>query len=266
MADSKQKAYSKDSRQRAREEFLQALERRAPEVRHSLAQDVFPLYERIGDLLARAMLVDLALWPEHLSEMARLRYASEKDLEHLPVALHSRFKFELTLCAWAQRWNLLDAWLFREALETLRDWHRAGITGDWAYVPYRRMANMASAFHFEYPPFDSAVDTWTSYRRRVEAAFANAFANYRERAKKQNIAKPKAREHSSYHFDWLIEFQVNKLGFSEIGKQYGRSLGIKTRNLDAITVREAIHSVAALIGLTLRNVKRGRKAHPSSAS
>jgi hypothetical protein len=256
MAADKKKAYSKDSRHRAREEFLKALERRAPAVRLSLAQEVLSRYKKISESLAGATRVDLAPWPEHLSEMVRLNYASKDDLRRLPVNLRPMLRFELALCDWARRWNLLDAWLFREVLATLMDWHRFRATNNWANIPHKRMVNMDSAFRFDYPPFDAKIDTWKSYERRAKAAFKSAFDDYLERAKHQSTGALKAREHNPYHFDWLVEFQINNLSYADIGKEYG---------IDPSTVHQVIRSTSYLIGLTLRNVRRGRKAHRSNA-
>jgi hypothetical protein len=256
VADGNKEAYSKDSRQRAREEFLQSLERCAPEVRLSLAQEVLPLYKRISKSLAGATSIDLAMWPGNLSAMARHRNASKENLRHLSVKQHSRSRFELALCDWAQRWNLLDPWLFREVLATLKDWHNSRATTNWANIPHKRMVNLDSAFRFEYPPFDAKIDTWKSYERRAKAAFDNAFGNYLDRAKNQTIGARKAREHNPYHFDWLVEFQINNLSYADIGKKYG---------IDPSTVHQTIQSTSFLIELTLRNVRRGRKPHRSDA-
>jgi hypothetical protein len=70
---------------------------------------------------------------------------------------------------------------------------------------------------------------------------------------KQNVkgsGKPLARQkNEAGHFTWLAEFQVNRKTMAEIAGQCGA---------DRSTVSEAIHGLAELLKLPLRNPKRGK--------
>lgn len=111
-------------------------------------------------------------------------------------------------------------------------------------------------------------DTWSSYREKIQKAFDTELNSYYKKKKtdleqynnwvKENhihAARSIAvNKRNPSHFDWLIDYQIEQMTFSDIAKKYGGS----SQALSARSVSEAIYGLAELIGFTLRPPQKGR--------
>lgn len=258
------------SRDAARAEFLRSIKCHAPAVLSSLESDVLPLYKAINSpapISENIVVVDLAVLPENLAEMTRLEIFDNEQLENeylapIPILYRPNARFELELCKWGRCYHLTDGWIFSEALRTLDLWYRSGVTGDWAcasgeYAPDVEMYEDRQAFHFTFDPWDVAVDTLASYKKRVGDAFKAWLEDYCEQVQEAHNGGRKAYDsRKAEHFIWLIEHQINGLRYEDIAQTYQGKQG-----LDIRLISEAVTRLAKMIGLTLRPA-RGRSGNP----
>jgi hypothetical protein len=255
------------SRDSARAKFFRAIKRRAPAVLSSLKSDVLPLYtatvspEPISEYI---IAFDLAMLPENLAEMAsRDMVGNEKlEKEHLgffPPLYQANARFELALCKWGKCYHLTDEWIFSEALKTLNLWYYDRNADSWAceseaYAPDVEMYDHEQAFNFTFDPWDAAIDTQASYKKKVSEEFTARLKDYCERMKESH-GKGKAYDSRSHkHFRWLVEHQINGRRYEEIAQSEQDENGMDFRRIS-----EAINPLAKMLGLTLRSA-RGRSA------
>jgi hypothetical protein len=258
------------SRDSARLEFLRASKDYALAVLSSLESDVLPLYIAINSpepISENSMIVELAMLPETLAEMARSDFVNdecgEKEyLASMPILCQPQVRFEIALCKWGNRYHLTEEWIFSEALKTLDLWHRSGVTGDWAcasngYAPDVEMYEDEQAFHFTFDPWDVVVDTRASYKKRAMDAFKSWLEDYCDRIKEAHSDGHKAFDsRKQNHFVWIVEHQINGLRYEDIAQKYQDKEGLDIRRIS-----EAITHLAKLIGLTLRPTQ-GRSSNP----
>ncbi len=246
---------------RARVEFLRAIKSHAPYVlcavdwRLSLSRDVLPLYRVLNLATLNSSRRDE--WSRTLADLACSKEDIQQASRYLPDALHPTLRFETALCEWGKANNLTDVWLLSEALATLDQWQRFGVTDDWTYSsPAVEMYDMDEAFSFTFDPWDMKEDTWSSYKAKATSAFTAWLDDYKERTLELRRVEPKAfNKREPQHFVWLVEWQVNELTQDEIASKYQDEEGFAMSS-----VSEAITKTAALVGLTLRP-ERGRSSH-----
>lgn len=247
------------SRDFARTEFLHAIKSHAPAVLSSLESDALPLYESISENIT---VVELATWHEELAEMSRLEFVGdergEKEyLASLPVSCHPNARFEIALCKWGKCYHLTDKWIFSEALKTLEMWQRSGPSSDWAcareeYQPDVEMYEDERAFHFTFDPWDAALDTRASFKKKVCESFKAWLEDYCERTEESHGGDNKAYDsRKPDHYVWLVEHQINGLRYEDVAQKYQSEKG-----LDTGPICEAVTRLAKMLGLTLRPARR----------
>lgn len=239
------------TKDKARKQFFKAIKTHAPEVLASLEADVLPAYEdwlKIANL--NYGLASMATLPEILSEYARSN-ASFGD---------NQISFESKIIAWAQNYRLTDSWCIHESLSTLNLWHeQPQRRGDWSYSTRRRMLDLEGSFHFEFPPYNSSIETLRSYKNRIKVAFEGwleeYIANYNDSLEKTHNKDYRAHkpQHED-HFAWLVEHQIKGLRYEEIANKHPSK-----DNINLSSISEAITRLARLIGLSLR-ATHGRAA------
>jgi hypothetical protein len=178
-----------------------------------------------------------------------------------------------SLRGWLERWNLVSPWLADCTLQTLRSWYRASnhigyfefgeqdrITEyvpnslNWRYKHWPEMKgpNEIKSSDYKFTEWDPEAEDWRSYQKRQEANFKKHLLEYRKRTLK-SLGKSKPyvarKKYANYHYEWLVDFQVNRLRISQIIRKHNQK-GI--RGLSHSTISEAIHSLARLIVLRLR--------------
>ena len=154
------------------------------------------------------------------------------------------------LTRWAKKIGLSDAWAIDVAIETLEYWHSHAAAGDFWVYP-----NVGEGY---LSPFDDDVRLLWDPTVEPEGDFTNrarrSLAEYRARIK--DIAKragfrrtPERR--NPQHLDWLVWWQVEKLGRKEIAER---------ANVSQDAVKKALKPLAKEMGLlTFRRGSIGRK-------
>jgi hypothetical protein len=232
------------TKDKARKRFFKAIKIHAPEVLESLETDVLPAYKdwlKIADW--KYGLASMATLPEILSEYTRRNAAFGEN----------QISFESKIVAWAQNNRLSDSWCIREALSTLKLWHeQPERQGDWSYSTPRRMRNLERSFRFEFPPYDSSIETIASYKKRIKAAFESRVKDYIA-TYKDSLEKEHDKDYRAYdirkdiHFAWLVEHQIKGLRYEDIANKHS-----SIDNVELSSISEAITRLAGLIGLNLR--------------
>lgn len=256
------------TRENTRKQLLHAIKRLRPDVLSSLAADVLPLYRKFYRPDVRQY---------HLMHWWQLRDANDQKWNRLRAAsggeVFPLFHLERALWRWADTYNLKEDWFLDYALQTLRLWCQQGTheERDWAYSlegPRYTVVDVPSKFHFEYDPWDPKVDTWKSYKRRLNDSFVSAVDAYSEAITAALLAEKKKIARQTYeeaHYKWIIDCQIplNKKtkSKSEIAHHASTSGGV-----DLKTVDEAIKTIAHVVGWTLRPPKRGRPRKPRPPS
>jgi hypothetical protein len=225
----------------ARLEFLKALSTVAPQVLSDLALDVYPTFQK---------------W---VSIEPSIRTASE-DLEFLDDDLASPVKnargdFRHAYGQWASKFDLRfkSNWFTECVLDTLHYWHDNNNCSGWNHESIRNRQirwDSGKSLTFSYPPIEPRRDNPRDYRTRVLKDFEQRLdAHIKERC----THAPMGKTHKSYHYDWLVEYQVNR-------KNYVAICGLvpSADSVDPPTVSEAIRKTSANLQLILRKPKRGR--------
>lgn len=261
------------SRDSARMEFLRAIKSHAPDVLSSLKNDVLPLYVAINSPESVSEYIeaeDIAFWPEQLAELSRLGIVGNECREKEYIAsshfsYHPKARFDIALCKWGECYHLTDEWIFSEALKTLEVWQRSDPPSDWAcaregYAPDVEMYEDEGAFHFTFDPWDAALDTRATYKKKVRESFKAWLDDYCERTDESHGDGNKAYDsRKSIHSIWLVERQINGLRYEDIAQKHQTEKG-----LDIGPICEAVTRLAKMIGLTLRPA-RSRSAKKRSA-
>jgi hypothetical protein len=137
-------------------------------------------------------------------------------------------------------------------------WQRSDLSNDWAcareeYAPDVEMYEDERAFHFTFDPWDAALDTRASYKKKVGDSFKLWLEDYCERIEESHGDGNKAYDsRKPDHYVWLVEHQINGRRYEYIAEHYQGEKGLEFRNIS-----EAINRLAKLIGLTMRPT-RGR--------
>jgi hypothetical protein len=175
---------------------------------------------------------------------------------------------------WWQKHNFNDPWLIDSAWTNLAGWHSQEWERDsliWQYPSGVLIGNYFSLSgkgleKFRYrrslpPPlaYDPGSQSWEgyiasldSYRTQQESLFARS--GFHQRKTKRSRAGSKTA-----HFEWLVRYQIQARSYEEIAAEYD----VEGIGLDRASVGEAIRKTAGLVGLRLREARRGRKARPA---
>lgn len=260
----------------SRLEFFLAIKRKKPEVVYSLANDILPLYR----VLTEKSRYYPIMWG-HLC-------IPDKDKTYQNACADVAD----ALLSWSSRWHL--AWIRRnvrvgdivlktslvnefclnQAIETLNAWCWFGVPDelDWSYTLTHKSYSSyqvqyllhPKAFRFDYPSWPVDADTWRSYERKLDEAYTEAKRAYREqRLQDAEIGKrffpPAVDKRNPAHFDWLVDYLIEKLTFAAIARKYGGHEGLSERSVSG-----AIYSLSELLGLTLPYRRAGRPRKKSS--
>lgn len=253
-------------RDEARLEFFRTIKREKPEILSSLAQDVFPLYRS----LCEETKVYSVLWG-HLC-------LPNKDKARQDAC----FNVALGILSWASRWHLAwyqenlitigeslaNEFCLDQTVETLNAWCWYGVPDelDWAYTlrhkDYKsyqvQFLNTPVAFRFDYPSWPVDADTWKSYEKKLDQAYKAAKDMYRQqRLEYADIGKdlfpPAINKRNPSHFNWLIDYLIERMTFAAIARKYGGYHGLSERSVSG-----AIYNLADLLSITLPRPKVGR--------
>ncbi len=265
--------------------FIQAVDNVKPTVRLQLACEPFERYEQLWHtrlLVDRDSAFDLRklTWP--------MLDAAGNDVPGTP---NEFTPLRNSLKSWSVRWKLTDPWCLDIALETLYSWCRDdqmvedkpdseeyshGDIGHryWSLAfspgPADRANDdhqfdfslhgggtlncnlLVSAVHDDHR-FDFSHEGWQPTQTRAEAAmiirraFEEELRAYLYRigasAESRGMVRTPERLKAVQHFEWLASYHIERARYSELAK---------AADVDTDTVRSAVQSRAAEIGLTLR--------------
>ena len=220
-------------------------------------EDTLPLNEVVQDREILYLIGAPLISKERTGRVRRWHEYIEMHIREMQEIWDGQTAFRLmdAFREWAWKWHLpwvSSGWFMDYVLQTLYSWcENDSITGiDWEYnLKGIRVVEMDpdESFNFWFPPCDLRTEKWGEYERRLRQAFDIAKRQYEARIyelatqSKQNLALSK---YSENHYEWLTRFQVQEWSKNRIAQYY---------TVDRKTVREAINSTAALIGLDLRN-------------
>jgi hypothetical protein len=151
------------------------------------------------------------------------------------------------LRVWAEHWGFTDDWLLQTARTHVELWRAdPTLAGRW------QMVSATARWEPVFPPAPSwnpITESETAFRRRVGAyiAICKQMPGLMSTPTKASLAS----------FEWLALHHVGRWTYTKIAAKYSSPEGYP----DMPAVSRAIHSTAALIGLTLRP-RRGRKLRP----
>ena len=224
-------------RERAREEFLDAVERREPKVLEELERDVLSLYQawrdrsgESGESIVRA--TDAALRESSMSShLAPLRQA---------------------LNAWLRRWNLETPWCRERALATMERWckSRADREG-WSAgrARWRPVLTFEERhFKFEHAGWEPTIRGRADAAERIRDEFEKnlqAHLDHCDELARERGYRPSPQKQEELHFDWLVRYQVLTEPFASIARTPSEKRAVRT-------VKDAVTSLARLIDLPLR--------------
>ncbi len=248
-SDNSQIQERKITRDLAREMFLREVKKLAPFVLDDLEKKVLPLcfaFDKPLDVPQSFSGIGL---PNSLSDIAKqYSFDFENLLKNSPIERYASINFQKALIDWACDYNLIDSWIFREALSTLEKWKRNGVADDWSYSlePKKSYKNGFGLMNFSFEPYIPHLETWRSYRNRSENAFKNSLKNYRDEVESEKLDFQAYQTNKDTHFEWLIKHQICKMKYEDICAEY-------SEGKELARISEAIKPLARLIGLTLPN-------------
>lgn len=238
----------------ARREFFRAIERVAPEVVSSLAQEVFPLYSAACEagrtVVTREQMVGKS------PELKALREALDK---------------------WAENWGLRAAWCLDYAIFFLHFWRvlprtvgqvRALPGGGPFKFPLKEIHpdldrdELGQRDEIPEPPafdeWEPWLETREAYLERAKAALERycdqVQAAYEQAGWQEGVEKRARSGTPLVHFEWLVRYQVQRRTCERIAEECQDEEG-----LDPASVYQAISETAKLIGLPLAPLPKGRK-------
>lgn len=247
----------------ARQHFLEAVRRVAPEVLEDLREHVFPLAEA---------LVRLGVEPVQLGSMGAALYRAARGgvswrailplaREHDEDLVRAAARWGEGLLTWARRHNLEADWVFEAAAGTLGHWlrvprarerlawrHRPGLSW-WGKLPAPRR-------RFTYPAWDPIGMTgglalpWAEYKKRVLEQFERSLESHRRamlRLAQKHGLQPTPEKREPVHFDWVALRIVRGMRPAEIAARYADEDG----RPDEGTVRKVTVDLARLVGIRI---------------
>lgn len=276
--------------QKTQDAFRQAIAKYYPEVLSMLSREILPIYLKAcpsysfdpGDYRSRGLHLHLLdTWKLKQIIKNKGLNSTEKELNYLTGDKRRAVEGELTptekariglgistlselrvidqlLSKWRYDFNLLDTWCTDNALVTMWWWHiEPKNIGKWCPLvnlldSETRYKGMTESFEFQFLPWHVNLNTWASYKGKIEEAFAKRLNAYRQSvlAEAMENDTPIAKEtYAETHYKWLADFQVGRMNYSEIARNANPTNG----GADRKTVREAIKNLASIINLTLRS-------------
>jgi hypothetical protein len=265
------------TRASAREQFLQTVKSRSPEVLASLAKDVLPLYSALcppNPSLrgAEPENTDPSLGivdpektdPSSIDFLLDLRCSLVFELRPQMLDVERVEELQNRLDTWiAGNW-LTGIWCREYAVDTLTHWtyNRLAREPDWCFdsVSHAVILRKSEPLTLSIRRWDAKGEPWAAYKRRVDERFLAIMHQHRAQEKKaaKDAKKQTATEsRTQHHFGWLVDFQVNRRTMLSIAESSGGR-----NSTDHSTVREAIKSLASFLDLPLRPTKPGRPTKP----
>ncbi|MBL8238625.1 MAG: hypothetical protein JNM66_14460 [Bryobacterales bacterium] len=194
---------------------------------------------------------------------------------------------------WVLHRNLGELWVLEIVRDTLAAWAGEDIPvpGSGTIPEYlrfdlrsqlpvapRRLPDEGLPFSLTDPGIEQRnsygqVEPWLDFEKRLRGAFEKELAAYKQRFHAiavEPVTAPSMGEYAAWtepraqrterHFDWLIRFQVGGEDFGGIAGPLSKSRGGQPgkRTLHPDSVRDAVRTTAAAIGLDLRPPRKGR--------
>jgi hypothetical protein len=237
--------YSHDT-SRYRRQFLRAVHKTTPEVMEALRDELLPLFKTSA--LFRAVSAMFA-WVE----------GEPKDQPATPAQIEA---FKRVLNQWAEKFGLRDQWLLEVAVRTLNHWRKkSDALGAlyWAELPFTHPPLPPEDREIEFRHAGWRVETeyWSEFASRTNAAFKQHLRSYRETIRRNmsdlGLSLPPEIRNPE-HYTWLALYQIRRYSPASIAEL----LNSDQKTLLENTVLKAVKSTADLVGLTLRQPRKGK--------
>ncbi len=159
---------------------------------------------------------------------------------------------------WARKFHLNAVWMRQTAARTLVEWRKLGTRDPkvmlWAFLIYSRLKSLPTetALTVSTVQWDPRRESEAEFRTRVLRLVKKELHDHigQTRRRLLNRSWKEAPEiRSRLHYDWLVYRQVYGWSYERIAAHFRR-----TRR----TTEEAVKELAALIGLPVRAVAKGR--------
>ncbi|MCA9452549.1 MAG: hypothetical protein KC584_07975 [Nitrospira sp.] len=256
--------------------FLAAIAEHAPQVLRDLRESVYPAYRKLFPVEE--------ITKAHLAQARGFMWEDFEANEDSPDEAHQNFIFALG--TWAEKYNLIEAWVFSAALPTLAFWLTFECNPQWRLPnklvwclsrsiswadghppPFAFLAD-SRFYHFRETMEDEMVElrkNFDQWKEQITKEFEKAMEEYKtstEDRHKTLLGTDSTRQIK--HYKWLVYYQVYMLTPAKIADKFAWEPRAYQRKpstpLGESTVREAVHELAETIGLTLRpDLERGPK-------
>ncbi len=218
-----------------RAEFYFAIERVVPEAFSSLADEVFPIYQRTYN--------KQSYQPYKLKDITNTNKAESKH-------------FLKILRQWGGKWNLDSDWALDLACAMLSTWQGKP---SWKGIIYRLPMGMIHRIPKQTPLELTPWNPWAETEKMFDQRLSHEIKAYKNHIKGlykeigwKEMPKRRARSgHISQHLEWLALYQVGKWSQVKIAEK----AGVTREN-----VSRAIKNTAKELGITLR--KPGKAGRP----
>jgi hypothetical protein len=228
--------------------FLKAIRQYTPEVLERLRDELMPRYSSPA-LFAAAS--------------ARLKSKIPPRTPPVPAADFADFKAALD--SWAEQFRLGDRWLREIAVLTLDRWKACPAdlaTLNWAGLLFRPTPlSLDRELTFSDPGWLVESERWPEFAARVDEAFKQRLQEYRFSIEDQTSefgvsAPPQIKQPE--HYRWLALYQVRRMSPAQIAD----TMSDDEQTIIENTVLKAVGKTAGLIGLTLREPRKGEGKKP----
>ena len=234
-------AASLNSREYARDIYLEAIREQCPEVVADLARLGLDACRR---LLWARLEAENELSPEDWEEIQDDRI----DVEPLALALRN------AVGDWQRTWRLTDSWMRPRALATLAAWAVGMPQGDWYPEALSTGGGKLAGdppFTFQAPAWAPISQQWEDWKADTGGRMQKQLQVYRQRRESEALAAGMVRTQERFedHFRSLVRYQVKKENYGPIADSVD-----KTRK----AISSAVHNLAQLLDLKLRPPQKGR--------
>jgi hypothetical protein len=291
---------SDSSLNNARRKFLKTIKDEQQKVLSSLYKNVFPIYrplyvicgphyltrwyilnsyapaKKIKQIILEQLKmlsrpISNSLNNQHREKVLEKRTQISAALSELIKYCNNDYEYSHSLINllkdWSKHSHLQDDWLLDYALQTLALWSEAGVPEelDWQYqLTGVYSFELAQPFQFEYRAWKPEIDTWSSYRRKLDAAYKTALKAYRSESSPSTKPKLAYDCSTDEHFLWLVKYQVGELSAEDLFANYEPLIFAEVKD-DRATLRDrtkkylkAIRELAKFIGLSVHKIPPGR--------
>lgn len=244
----------KDVRSFGQITFLNELIKEAPEIWNELWETVFPFYKEYREQISPGdstfILDDIDLLDK---DSKPTNFDDTIDFNDIGISTSSPEgkRLEKNLREWGSKYNLVDEWILKGALEVLENWNSGSEDIPPRQFPYFEMTqiNLDKDIDSELKEikievfWEPQLTTEKEIRGQIEKMVEEKIGNIRKECLKKGL-KPVKKKKAVDHFKWLVKYQVNP---TKTYQHWAEVFFVETN-----TFHEAIHKLAKEINLTIK--------------